>query len=420
MTIALTLLDPERQNSLQRWQFEHETVIRIGRSPDNDIVLNHSLVSRHHLELRQTENRGVSRWQLSNLGTNGSFLNGVLVSKALVLDGASIQLANGGPLLKFQVCETSLAQPSLQIAVPPTLKSSCTHSGNPSDNLFCIHCGQPLRVERVINQYCVLRTLGRGGMGTTYLAWNQQQAEAQRLENLSVGTSRTSLLVLKEMNADMSRIAKARELFEREARTLKSLNHPGIPRFFDFFVENDKKYLAMEVVHGENLETLIFQRGPRTPQQAIEWMIQTCEVLDYLHTRSPPIIHRDIKPANLLLRHSNQRIAVIDFGAVKEIGTPAGTRIGAEGYSAPEQNLGRPVTQSDLYAIGPTLVFLLTCDLPNKFYRKHNRSYRLDLQGIPTISPQLRSVIERVTEPLHRDRYQTARELAEALAACLD
>jgi serine/threonine-protein kinase len=245
-------------------------------------------------------------------------------------------------------------------------------------------------------------------MGTTYLAWDKGGCM----------NGRPSLLVLKEMNADMAQVAKAQELFEREARTLKSLSHSGIPKYYNFFVEGGKKYLAMELIHGQDLEQRVLVSGPVAPPQAVEWMIQTCEILDYIHSCNPPLIHRDIKPANLMVRHRDNQVVVLDFGAVKEIGTAPGTRIGAEGYSSPEQDRGSPVTQSDLYAIGPTLIFLLTGVMPLKFYKKRGSGYGFDVSTIPTITPQLREVIERVCEPKVRDRYQTAKELSKALAAC--
>lgn len=174
----------------------------------------------------------------------------------------------------------------------------------------------------------------------------------------------------------------------------------------------------MELIHGQDLEKRVNQRGPVTPSQAITWMIQTCDVLDYIHSQTPPLIHRDIKPANLMVRTLDNRVVVLDFGAVKEIGTAFGTRIGAEGYSAPEQAQGKPLTQSDLYAIGPTLIFLLTGETPFKFYRQRGKGYRFQLENVPTITPQLRMVIEQVTEANPGDRYATAKELASALAAC--
>ncbi|WP_017715691.1 FHA domain-containing serine/threonine-protein kinase [Kamptonema formosum] len=424
--VTLTLLDPQQQTPLKQWQFENEPAIRIGRSPDNHVVVSDLLVSRQHLELSLGAG---GTWHLVNYGTNGTFVDGTLVSRGPISDGALIQLAASGPLLKFHIGSPVAAGASwgnlrpigAQILIGESQKAgaqwgqdisgpllSCTHAGNSPANLFCIHCGQPLKVEGTIRQYLVLRTLGKGGMGTTYLACQP------------AGYGETpQLLVLKEMNADMAKIAKARELFEREARTLQSLCHPGIPRFFDFFVEGNKKYLAMELIHGQDLEKLVFQTGPLVPAQAIEWMIQTCDVLDYLHSQDPPIAHRDIKPANLMVRHPDGRVVVLDFGAVKEIGTPQGTRIGAPDYSAPEQSRGQPLIQSDLYALGPTLIFLLTGRSPHSFFQRRGQHYRFNLETIPTIAPDLRAVIDRVTEPKPGDRYQTANELVRALADCL-
>lgn len=403
--VILSLLHPEQNTSLQQWQFEDESIIRIGRSADNDVVLSEPLVSRYHLELRRIVSNNGSSWQMINQGTNGTFLDGILVSQSLVADGSLIQLARGGPVLKFQKA-TSVGQLAGKDNSSPS--QGCTHSGNSSNNLFCIHCGQPLSVQRTIRQYQVLRTLGQGGMGTTFIACEQTKINARQPQ----------LLVLKQMNADMAKIAKAQELFEREARTLKTLHHPGIPKYYDFFVEAGKKYLAMELIHGEDLEKRVYERGPVTPVSAIAWMIQTCDVLDYIHSQEPPLIHRDIKPANLMVRTSDNGVVVLDFGAVKEIGTALGTRIGAEGYCAPEQERGQPLTQSDLYAIGPTLIFLLTGETPFKYYRQRGRGYGFQVESVPTITPQLRTVIERVTEPLPRDRYATARELSAALATC--
>lgn len=413
--VTLTLLHPQASTPLQQWNFQSQSTIRIGRSPDNDVILDDPLVSRHHLELKCTPSKEGFLWQLVNQGTNGTFLNGVLISRGLVPDEALIQLAREGPLLKFQIekAVNSIAAPMSPVVEPSIVPASkpnfCSHEGNPPGNLFCIRCGQPLvPIQRVIRHYQVLRTLGQGGMGTTYLAWDK----AGSLDG------RPHLLVLKEMNADMAQISKAQELFEREANTLKTLHHPGIPQYYDFFVEGGKKYLAMELIHGQDMEQLILRLGPVTPQQAINWMVQTCDILNYIHSCNPPLIHRDIKPANLMVRHRDNTVVVLDFGAVKEIGTAPGTRIGAEGYSAPEQDRGNPVTQSDLYAIGPTLIFLLTGVTPLKFYRRRESGYGFDVAGVPTITPHLREVIERTCEPKVRDRYQTANELSQALAAC--
>ncbi|MDY7024061.1 MAG: protein kinase [Cyanobacteriota bacterium] len=404
--ITLTLLDPKTKTPQKQWKFEDQSIIEIGRASDNQVVIVDPLVSRHHLQLRKLSDNPLE-WMLINKGTNGTFVNGVLTSQAIATEGSILELAKDGPLLQLNW------QSTRPIAIQNP--SGCTHAGNPPNNLFCIHCGLPIHIERSIRNYHVLRTLGQGGMGTTTLAWNAESTLPQ-----TIGKTRIpALVVLKEMNTDIAQIAKAQELFEREARTLKALTHEGIPQFYDFFVEDGKKYLAMEMIHGQDLEKIVQHKGPAAPAQAIDWMIQTCEVLKYLHEQDPPIIHRDIKPANLLLRNRDRQIFVLDFGAVKEIGTPPGTRIGAEGYSAPEQDRGQPLTLSDLYAVGATLIFLLTGESPLNFYKQQNNSFGFNLESIPTITPQLRKVIEQVTEYRPRDRYADAQQLSQALQECL-
>jgi len=423
--ISLTLLHPQTAKPVRQWQFHTETQIRIGRAPENHIILTDAIVSRFHLELRRVdlpsrkEKQPQYGWQLINHSSNGTFLDGSAIAQGLLTDNAQIQLAHEGPILQFQMGERSpaLSRPANEIVFVPssttTAPNPCTHAGNDAENLFCMHCGQPVRVEKTIRQYQVLRVLGRGGMGTTYLVWNQ--SGVPRPSGESIGR----LQVLKEMNADVASLPKAQELFEREATTLKTLNHVGIPRYYDFFVEAGKKYLVMELLHGLDLEKRVRREGAVPVERAIEWMIQTCEVLDYLHNRPTPIIHRDIKPGNLLVQNLDQRVVVLDFGAVKAVGMPPGTRIGAEGYSAPEQTQGRPVTQSDLYAIGPCLAFLLTGMNPLRLQKRTDTSYRLDLEKIEGLSRRLSLVIQRATEPNPGDRYQTAKDLIRALKDCL-
>ncbi len=412
--ITLTLLNPGGHGPLKNWQFANQSLIRIGRLKGNDIVLNRfNNVSRYHLELHQLPQlnhslpNSSSQWWLVNKGKNGTFVDGNLTDQGLLRDNSLIQLGKDGPIFKFQI-------DSENVTVSPrkSQPKACNHSGNLPNNLFCIHCGQPIvESEKFISHYQILKTLGKGGMGTTYLA----------LDTTETKILAPRLLVLKEMNADMAGIDKARELFEREASILSKLNHPGIPKYYDFFLENDRKYLAMELVHGQNLEHLILQTGPIAPQQAIDWGIQLCEILSYIHSLKPPVVHRDVKPANLMVRNLDNRLLLLDFGAVKELeNMQEATRIGAEGgYMAPEQNRGQPCPQSDIYAVGPTLIFWLTGEVPLKYYSCVNDEFRFHTAKIPTITPQLGQVIERASAPKLRDRFSTAGELARALADCL-
>jgi len=398
--LAIALLAPDTDTICQQWQFARQVTVRIGRAPDNDIVLAEALeVSRYHLELRpQQAVPDNQRWAIVSRGANGTFLNGTLITQGVAGDRDLLQLAQGGPRLRL------LLQPlAARATLPQVTAAACNHAGNAPGSLFCIRCGLPLvEREEYVRHYQILRPLGQGGMGATYLAWDRQTRQT---------------LALKAMNADMARIAKARELFEREARVLRSLRHPGIPQYYDFFVDGAKKYLAMELVTGENLELLVRQRGPVTPEQAVTWLLQVCDILGYLHALQPPLVHRDVKPANLMLRARDRQVVLLDFGAVKEIGTPPGTRIGAAGYTAPEQERGQPLPQSDLFAVGATLVFLVSGSDPDQFYSRQDGEFRLDARRVPALPPALAAVANRACAPRWSDRYATAASLARALVA---
>ena len=409
--VIFTLLEPQTNQPLQQWEFAEQSVIRIGRAQNNDIVLHgYFQVSRQHLELTLVDPQK-EIWQLVSTGTNGTLINNTFVTEAFLNHGDLIRLAENGPVFKFEL-ESHLAKNQVEIEATNIIEpsTSCDHRDNPDGSIFCRHCGEPIvSEEHFVGSYQVLRTLGRGGMGTTYLAWDRNRT----VQNAPM------LLVLKEMNADMARIAKARELFEREARILKSLEHKGIPKYYDFFVENNHKYIVMELIHGHNLEQLVNQRGATDANRTVSWMIQVCDIIEYLHNLEPPLVHRDIKPANLMLRNLDGRLMLLDFGAVKELGTALETRIGVEGYSAPEQYRGKPCPQSDIYGIGTTIIFLLTGKAPMEYYRYSSNKFEFDINNIPGLSTNLGQVLSIACQPEPKDRYQTARELKEALKSCL-
>jgi serine/threonine protein kinase, bacterial len=397
--IQISLWDENQNHISQQWQFTPPTSIKIGRSPAHQIVIDRPSISRLHATIEYTSLRqGGGYWEIVNHSTNGTFVNGLSISRVLLTAGDRLQLAQNGMLLTLEL-DVKLVQPIV-----------CEHLDHPAETLFCTHCGQPITVSQQIGKYQILKTLGVGGMGTTYLAWDA-----------------VKVLVLKEMNADMVEIPKARELFEREAKILQNLHHPGIPEYYDFFVaavggalpsalrNENRKYLAMELIHGQDLDLYILEHGTVSLAQAIDWMIQLCEILGYIHQQQPPLIHRDVKPANILVRAVDRRIFLLDFGAVKETGTLGGTKIGAPDYMAPEQNNGKPVTQSDLYAIGPTLIFLLTGRNPSEFIELQPDGYRFNLAAIPTITPPVQALIDQVTQRRVSDRYLTAGELIQAL-----
>jgi serine/threonine-protein kinase len=375
---------------VKSWQFSDRPLIKIGRATDNDVILAHPAVSRHHAELRYIPDgfNSNGRWSYTNLGVNHTYCRGKKVNNLVLSDRQELRLAHNGPILQFEI-----------EAEPET----CQHEGNSPDCLFCMHCGAPLRVLKTINQYQVLQPLGQGGMGTTYQVWSRDRG----------------VQVLKEMNADLLRNPKAKELFDREANVLRRLRHKGIPCFYDFFAIDNKKYLVMEVIHGQDLEQWIKKNDPVSPTQAITWMIQLCDILAYLHSQTPPIIHRDIKPANLIVRSVDKSLVLVDFGAVKEISIHTGTMIGAPSYTAPEQARGRPIVPSDLYAIAPTLIYLLTGDDPAFYVEDRGDGARMYIDNLKNLPPGLADLVSRLSAPIPGDRYHSAKQVAAALSECL-
>jgi serine/threonine-protein kinase len=217
------------------------------------------------------------------------------------------------------------------------------------------------------------------------------------------------LAVLKEINSELARKAKARELFQREARSLQALRHPGIPRFHDFFFTDERYSLVMEMIHGQTLEKV----RPKSPEEAVGWILEVCDVLNFIHNRNPPMIHRDIKPGNLIMRYHPRQIVLIDFGAVKDATSAPGTRIATPGYSALEQQRGIPCIQSDYYALGTTLLFLLTRQFPGNFYDSGQRQFvSLERAGIPK---SIASAILKLTAFDPAQRPQTATDVANLL-----
>ena len=218
------------------------------------------------------------------------------------------------------------------------------------------------------NRYEILGVRAVGGMSAVYRARDLRFAAVEKI------------VAVKEMSnvAPDPRLRRIGiQSFEREANILASLSHPCIPKIFDFFTEGQRSYLILEFVEGETIEEILEADEKTVSQEeAVEWGLQICDVLAYLHSQTPPVIFRDIKPGNLMLR-SDGRIMVIDFGIAKvfEHGQ-RGTMIGTEGYSPPEQYRGAAEPRGDLYALGATLHHLLIYDVSGFFaIFRHQRPF---------------------------------------------
>lgn len=243
----------------------------------------------------------------------------------------------------------------------------------------------------------VVRQLSFGGLSAVYLCQRDKR----------------ELVVLKEsvlpVDASDELTHKAEEMFAREARFLMHLKHPNIVGVIDYFVEKNRNYLLLDYVNGIDLKQYVRQHGPQPEYRVIEWAKTLAEVLTYLHKQDPPIIHRDISPDNIVL-DGNHNLKIIDFGAANEfIGTATGTLVGKQSYLPLEQLRGKSAPQSDIYALGGTLHFLLTGEDPEPLATSHPRSVRTEL------SEEIDRLISVCTDQDFKKRPQTAAELHELL-----
>lgn len=215
--------------------------------------------------------------------------------------------------------------------------------------------GGPLPEKPVENRYQVLEIVNSGAMGCVY------RARDLRLENT---------VALKKMLSSFSGDTErdyAIQRFRDEAHLLSKLHHSGLPNVIDYFTTDDPDmgetvhYLVMTFIEGKDLEALMAERHhlPLPVEDALDYFRQILEILDYLHTREPPIVYRDMKPSNIML--SGAKIYLVDFG-IARIFTPqkVGTLIGTPGYAAPEQYKGFSEPRSDLYSLGVVMHYLLT------------------------------------------------------------
>ncbi len=261
-------------------------------------------------------------------------------------------------------------------------------------------------------RYAIEGTIGIGGMSVVYRGRDLRFKDVARLCAIkemyqSAPDSNTRLLNLKN--------------FEREAGLLATLQHPAIPKVYDFFEENGRIYLALELVSGKDLETVLDEaRGPLPEEQVVQWAVQMCDVLTYLHSHEPePIVFRDLKPSNIIVTPQN-RVVLIDFGIARNLvrADRKGTMIGTEGYSPPEQYRGMAEPRGDLYALGATMHHLLTnsdprLETPFTFQERPLRQLN------PSVSPEIDAVVARALEYDVNARWSSAEEMKQALLQTL-
>ncbi|MEB3342914.1 serine/threonine-protein kinase [Okeania sp.] len=205
-------------------------------------------------------------------------------------------------------------------------------------------------------------------------------------------------------------------LFEEEAKTLQALNHYQIPRYRDYFsLEKEANSslpwfaLVQDYIPGFSLQELLDKEQKFTEEDVMKIAQEVLNVLIYLHELEPPVLHRDIKPSNLIMG-ADQKIYLVDFGAVQSQGNNQGatfTIIGTSGYAPLEQFWGKAVPASDLYALGATLIHLLTGIYPANLPQKN---YQIQFTDKVNINPNFAIWINKMTEIDLEKRFQSARE----------
>ncbi len=258
----------------------------------------------------------------------------------------------------------------------------------------------------LINRYRILRMLGGGGQGAVYQCRDLNFPDAKRL------------VAIKEMHypsGDPNLRSATMATFQREANILATLSHPAIPKIFDFFDQNNRAYLVMEYINGKDLEEILNKTKELPVDKIVDWAIDLCDVLYYLHSNQPePIIFRDVKPANIMIDNLG-KVRLIDFGIAKIfVSGVKNTMIGTEGYSAPEQYKGDVNPLSDIYSLGATLHHILTRNDP-----RLEPPFSFDERPIAEANSEVpQALIDVVIKALNMDpsdRFESCETMKEAL-----
>ena len=251
-------------------------------------------------------------------------------------------------------------------------------------------------------KYKILSEIGHGGMSVVYMALNEVANKTWAVKEIR-----------KDGKMDFNVV---RQGLVAEIETLKKLKHPNLPSIVDVIEDDDSFIIVMDYIEGNSLDKSLLEHGAQPQDMVVEWAMQLCDVLAYLHSCSPPIIYRDMKPANIMLKPDGN-IALIDFGTAKtyEIDLGETTGIGTIGYAAPEQyigsGLGRTDARTDIYCLGITLYHLLTGVDPCKVVIGDKSIRAVN----PSLSQGLDEIIITCTQPDPKDRYQSCEELLYAL-----
>jgi len=256
------------------------------------------------------------------------------------------------------------------------------------------------------DRYRIVQVLGGGGMGQVYLAHDT------RLANKPCAVKE----LVPDPHATPDEEKRNAAQFHQEAAVLAHLSHPNLPNVSDYFDERGCFYLVMDYIKGETPEQQLLRSPKGLPQEnVVEWAIQLCDVLEYLHSQTPPVIFRDMKPANVMLTPEGE-VKLIDFGVARLFDPTKRTdtlKMGTAGYAPPEQYAGQGQTtpRSDIYALGATLHELLTGENPTVHPFVFTPPRKLN----SAISPSLSDAVMRAVRLDPTDRFPSAKAMRGAL-----
>ncbi|MDJ0713853.1 MAG: substrate-binding domain-containing protein [Prochloraceae cyanobacterium] len=289
------------------------------------------------------------------------------------------------------------------------LNPDCNQPINPEGRRFCQYCRTRLK-PKLRNRYKVIKPIGRGGFGKTYLAEDTDKLnELCVVKQLAFGGFSTPL------------VTKAKELFEQEAQQLQRLGeHRQIPALFAYFEEDKYLFLVQQFIKGQNLVEKLKKQDAFSDTQIRELLLDLLPILKFIHSKG--IIHRDIKPGNIMCRSDDGKYVLIDFGISKilssSLNNQTGTSLGSQGYAAPEQLLeGKAVPASDLYSLGACCVHLLSGINPLKFWLDRGYGWTEEWQKSikSPLSPSIESVLSKLLENNIDKRYQKAEQVLNDL-----
>ena len=263
--------------------------------------------------------------------------------------------------------------------------------------------------KTLLSRYKIVKKLGRGGFGCTYLA----------NDTALPGNPHCVVKHLSPQNPNPKVFPIAKKLFDREARSLYRLGqHDRIPRLYAHFCQEEQFYLVQELIEGSDLSEEIKPDRKFSEEETTKLLREILEILSVIHKEN--IIHRDIKPSNIMRRKEDDKLVLIDFGLVKDLSASMDkkgsntVKVGSNGYMPPEQSFGQPKLSSDVYAVGILAIQALT-GIKAKELPKDYKNREIEWRELVKVSDGLADVLDKMVSYDYNARYQDASEALKDL-----